>query len=292
MFSMHDFSHRWLRRPYSLHAAIDTEQADRTIVLLHGLASNGLVWKDLAANLVAKHHRVVAYDLLGFGESAKPGWSEYKVEDHARSVMYSLKKSGATFPVTIVGHSMGCLVATHLASKYPELINHVILYEPPLFADIPEFSSHIRRRKVYFSIFERIVDSPTMVLTYARLLGRAATKVAGFALSQETWLPFERSLRNTIMSQTAYQELHSLKVPTDIVYGRFDIVVTQTEVKTMFADNKNIHFHRVTDTHGISKKSSQYLAALVTGQKIRTRKRRVAYGTTKRDNRAIRKAGV
>jgi pimeloyl-ACP methyl ester carboxylesterase len=279
MMRLQDLVHRWLRRPYRLHAAIDSGKGQHTIVLLHGLASNGLIWKDLAASLVARRQlRVLAYDLLGFGASAKPDWAQYTVEDHALSVMFSLKKSGARFPVTLVGHSMGCLVAVHLASKYPERIKRVILYEPPLFADIPEFSSHSRRRRLYFSVFERIADSPTMMLTYARLLGRAATKVAGFALSKETWLPFERSLRNTIIGQTAYQELHDITVPTDIVYGRFDIVVTQAEVKSMFASNKHIHFHRVADTHGVSKKSSRYLAALITGQKPRSRKSRVAYG--------------
>ena len=169
---------------------------------------------------------------------------------------------------------MGCLVAVHLASVYPERFDHVVLYEPPLFADIPEFSSHARRRKLYFSIFERIVDSPNMVLIYARLLGRAATKVAGFAVDEATWLPFERSLRNTIMAQTAYQELHTLEVPTDIVYGRFDIVVTKTEVKEMFADNKNVSFYRVSDTHGISKKSATALTQLITGHKIKRQKTR------------------
>ncbi|MEO6513464.1 MAG: alpha/beta hydrolase [Candidatus Saccharimonadales bacterium] len=289
MVRLREFSQRYFRRPFNLNVALDQGQGGKTVLLLHGLASNGLIWADLARRLSTKNYRVLAYDLLGFGGSAKPHWSKYSVEDHARSVVYSLKKSGATFPITLVGHSMGCLVAIHIASKHPNLVERVILYEPPLFADIPEFSSHVRRRKVYFSVFERIVESPTMILTYVRLLGRAATKIAGFALSKETWLPFERSLRNTIMNQTAYQELHRLQVRTDIVYGRFDIVVTQTEIKSMFADNKNIHFYRVTDTHGVSKKSSEYLAQLVMGKKAPARKARVAYVTRKRDNKRTRK---
>jgi pimeloyl-ACP methyl ester carboxylesterase len=292
MFQIQDFSHRWLRRPYALHAAIDTSDGSKTTILLHGLASNGLVWGRLASYLARENYRVIAYDLLGFGNSAKPNWLQYNVEDHARSVVYSIKKSGAKFPVILVGHSMGCLVAVHIASKYPQLVKRVVLYEPPLFADIPEFSSHIRRRKIYFSIFERIVDSPTMILTYARLLGRAATKVAGFALDEATWVPFERSLRNTIMGQAAYRELHALQVSTDIVYGRFDIVVTQTEVKQMFADNKNISFYNIADTHGISNKSAQYLARLISNKnRKRQKRRRVAYVGRKRDNTSIRKAG-
>lgn len=292
MVRLQEFSHRWLRRPYRLHVAIDDGAGTQTAVLLHGLASSGRVWQQLATSLVAKDFRVVAYDLLGFGSSEKPAWPNYSVEDHARNVLHSLKRSGVQFPVTIVGHSMGCLVAVHLASTHPELVKQVILYEPPLFADIPEFSSHARRRKLYFTIFERIAKNPTMMLTYARLLGRAATKIAGFALSEETWVPFERSLRNTIMGQAAYHELHALEVPADIVYGRFDIVVTQTEVKRMFADNKHITFHNVTDIHGISKKSSLYLSRLITGKNTGSKRRRVAYARQNRDNESTRKGGA
>lgn len=280
MFGLQDFSHRFLRRPYRLNAPIDTTKGTKTAVLLHGIASSGLVWSDVAQSLSAAHYRVLAYDLLGFGASAKPDWLRYTVEDHARSVVYSLKKSNTTTPITLVGHSMGCLVAIHIASRYPHLVKRVVLYEPPLFADIPTFSSHLRRRKLYFSVFERIVDSPTMVLAYARLLGRAATKVAGFALTEETWLPFERSLRNTIMAQTAYEELHTVRVKTDIIYGRFDIVVTQAQVKNMFADNHHITFHTVADMHGISKKSATYIVALLQGTP--THKRRTARAGTKR----------
>lgn len=278
MVSLRDYLHRYLRRPYRLHKAIDTIRGRKTAVLLHGIASNGLVWDDLTQYLVKQQYRAVAYDLLGFGLSAKPDWPSYSVEDHARNVVYSIKKEHLTTPVTLIGHSMGCLVAVHIASRYPSLVKRVVLYEPPLFADSPSFSSHLRRRKLYFSLFERIVDSPTMVLAYARLLGRVATKVAGFALTEETWLPFERSLRNTIMAQTAYDELHGLQVRTDIIYGRFDIVVTQAQVKNMFEDNTHISFHTVTDMHGISKKSAAYIAELLHGT-LKSKRRTVRVGT-------------
>lgn len=278
--------HRWLRRPYELNTVID-EGHGKTVVLLHGIGRNGSVWQNLATELRGNGCHVLAYDLLGFGASPKPSWPSYTVQDHARMVKAMLPRKGK---ITLVGHSMGCLVAIHIASQYPGRVAHVILYEPPVFADIPEFASHARRRKIYLSIYERIADNPTAVLTYARLFGRAAARIADIATATEQWIPFERSMRNTIISQTAYNELHRLVVPTNIVYGRLDIMVSQTEVKRMFKDNQNIHFSIITDTHGVSKKASKYLAKLILHQTVPSNKptkihRRIASRKPKRDNK-------
>ncbi len=280
--------HRWLRRPYRLAIASDNQASGPTVVLLHGLASNGHVWKDVVRAPGMEKHRTIAYDLLGFGDSPKPDWSSYDVEQHVRSLHASLRRADAKFPITLMGHSMGSLVAIHFASRYPNMVKRIVLYEPPLFNDLPDFRAHIRRRKLYFSIFERIADSPTMVLAYARIMGHAASKLASIKLSESLWTPFERSLRNTIMSQASYHELHDITVDTEIVYGRFDFMVTQTEIRKMFAHNKSIKFHVVTDVHGISKSSSRYLVSLILGKPTRTKaKRRLAPLQRARDNKKV-----
>ncbi len=257
--------HRWLRRPYKLAVAID-EGKGPTVILLHGIASRGSAWQRLATILADSGRRVVAYDLLGFGESPKPEWPRYDVEMHARMVASAIQRGQLASPVILVGHSMGCLIAAHIAFRYPSLVERVILYEPPVLADAPEFGSHQRRRKIYLSIFERIADSPSAVLTYARLFNRAIAKIAQIALTAEQWVPFEKSLRNTVISQNVYAELKTISVPTDIVYGRLDLVVNQAEIKQMFAGNNNIHFGAITDTHGISKRASAYLANLISSK--------------------------
>jgi pimeloyl-ACP methyl ester carboxylesterase len=278
--------HRWLKRPYCLETAIDNQVDGPAVILLHGLASSGNVWKDVAYFQGMEKYRTIAYDLLGFGNSPKPEWSSYDVEQHVRSLRASLRRTGVKLPVIIIGHSMGSLVALHFASRYPDMVKRLVLYEPPLFNDTPDFRLHVRRRRLYFSFFERIADSPNMVLTYARIMGRVASKVAGLTISEALWTPFERSLRNTIMNQVSYQELHDIQVSTDIVYGRFDFMVTQTEIRKMFAHNKHIKFHVVADFHGISKRSSRYLANLILGKsKTKKAKRRLAPIERARDNK-------
>lgn len=253
--------HRVLRRPYAL-AVVDTGQGE-PVVLLHGLGGSGRVWAPLARKLTPGRWRTITPDLLGFGESPRPEWSKYSVRDHARSVIATLDRLKVRQPVTVVGHSMGCLVAAHLAATHPKRVKRLVLYAPPLFADEPVFPRHAKKRERYFAFFEYVAAHPQLVLLQKRWIWRLAKRAVGLDMSEEKWLPFERSLRNTIMAQQAYQEMLKLAVPTDVVHGRLDVVVIRTEVDKMLAANRHITLHTVTGTHNVTKIPAMYLARLI-----------------------------
>lgn len=202
-------------------------------------------------------------DLLGFGESPRPEWGSYTVVDHARAVVAMLKKLKIRRPVVIIAHSMGCLVAAHIARAYPRKIARLVLYAPPLFTAQPEFPRHARKRQRYFAFYEYIATHPNLVFLPQRRLGRLAKRLTGLDLEPQKWLPFERSLRNTIMQQQAYQDFLQLQTPTDIVYGRLDFVVVKTEVGAMLKANKNITLHTVTGGHGVSGRTARFLYSLL-----------------------------
>ncbi|HSX29116.1 MAG TPA: alpha/beta hydrolase [Candidatus Saccharimonadales bacterium] len=267
--------HKWLRRPYNL-AARDIGHGNTTVVLLHGIGASGAVWQSLIRLLEPAEWRVLVPDLLGFGASPKPQWGDYTVHDHAKQVIALLKRAKVKGPVVIVGHSMGTLIATRIASTNPKRVGRLILYEPPLYAMDPEFPGHVRRREYYFALYTFIAAHPQLAVTQAQLVWRIAKKIVGLRLSEAEWIPFSRSLHNTIMRKTAYSELHSIQVPTDIIHGRFDLVVTRKDVRRMYRRNHNITWHTVPDVHGISVRSARYLAALLQGKpppKKRTKKR-------------------
>lgn len=83
------------------------------------------------------------------------------------------------------------------------------------------------------------------------------------AVDSSSWLPFERSLKNTIMKQRAYNELKAIAVPTDIIYGTFDFIVTRTEVKKMLQANKYITFHLVKEMHDVTPRAAKYIIKLL-----------------------------
>ena len=255
-----------LRRPYRL--VVREEGQGEPVVLLHGIAAKGAHWKPLLKRLSSDTWRVIIPDLLGFGDSPTPQGARYDVAQHARAVLASLRwQAGLTGPFTLVGHSMGCLVATHIAATNPDLVKRLVLYEPPLFADAPEdFPRHTKLKDRYFAFFGFLATHPELAATEGHLLWRAAKRLTGFGLTEERWTAFERSLRHTIMDQGAYNELHAITIPTDIIYGRLDFVVIRADVKKMFRANRNIKLHLVTQTHGITAHSAGYIANLLAGK--------------------------
>ena len=83
-----------------------------TILLIHGLAGSSKTWDDVIP-LLTPHADVIAVDLLGHGESAKPT-GDYSLGAFASGLRDFLSILGVE-SVTIVGHSFGGGVAMQLA---------------------------------------------------------------------------------------------------------------------------------------------------------------------------------
>lgn len=256
-----NFWHDVLKRPYKLTKIID-EGSGQLVLLIHGLASSSHTWQPLVDQIDTSRWRVVGYDLLGFGRSPKPQNSLYTLNDHAASILASLDKKHKRQKIIIIGHSMGCLIATHIAANHPSLIEQIILYEPPLFADSPEFRSHARRKNLYFAFYEQLLQRPRLLFKYSKLVAKISEGRV-LSVNSSSWLPFERSLKNTVMQKQAYDELKIIAVPTDIIYGSFDLMVTRTELKKMLQANKYINFHLVNEMHDVTKRASKYIIKLL-----------------------------
>ncbi|MEK6327334.1 MAG: alpha/beta hydrolase [Actinomycetota bacterium] len=107
------------------------------IVLLHGFGLS-LHWWDQMVPLLAKRHRVIRIDLLGFGGSEKPK-TGYAMEDQARLVALALGRLRVQGAV-VVGHSMGFDVATALAAESSELVDRLVNIDDapaPGFGELP-----------------------------------------------------------------------------------------------------------------------------------------------------------
>jgi pimeloyl-ACP methyl ester carboxylesterase len=253
--------HGRLRRPFSLHFQ-RFGHGPQVLVLLHGIASDGEFWQPLVKLLPDDQFTIIVPDLLGHGESPKPHFIGYTTGDQARSVVRLLRQQRARSYV-LVGHSMGSIVASRVATMQPKRVTRLLLYEPPLFTEVPEFKTHSRRARFYLGLYERIAKNPAGMLTVTRVVATISRNWLKFLSSDQTWLPIERSLRNTIIKQTSFEELKDIAIQTDIVHGRLDIVVPPTGIRKALAHNPNIKFYRTTDNHGLSQRSARYLAKLI-----------------------------
>jgi pimeloyl-ACP methyl ester carboxylesterase len=94
------------------------------ILLIHGLAGSSRTWGDVIPTL-SEHHDVIAPDLLGHGESAKPV-GDYSLGAFASGLRDFLSVIDVP-SVTIVGHSFGGGVAMQLAYQHPHLVDRLVL---------------------------------------------------------------------------------------------------------------------------------------------------------------------
>jgi pimeloyl-ACP methyl ester carboxylesterase len=95
------------------------------VVLLHGLASSSQTWSSVVP-LLGRHAHVIAPDLLGHGQSAKPPTGDYSLGAYAAGLRDLLVTLGLD-RATIVGHSFGGGVAMQFAYQFPELTERLVL---------------------------------------------------------------------------------------------------------------------------------------------------------------------
>jgi pimeloyl-ACP methyl ester carboxylesterase len=96
------------------------------VILLHGYAQNSHMWRPLMSEL-GKTHRVIAPDLRGFGDTAKPE-TGYDKKTMARDV-HALKRSLGVENAGIVGHDIGLMVAYAYAAQYPTEVDRLALLD-------------------------------------------------------------------------------------------------------------------------------------------------------------------
>ena len=254
--------HGWLKRPYRLYKAVDQGDPKGTpVVFLHGLGRSAEVWRHMDRLVAGKPIRMICFDLLGFGQSPKPEHLAYDVNDHARAVIHSIRRLRLRQPVILVGHSMGCLISVRVARLEPKLVRHLVLYEMPLYAGLPEKRIYKLRLSLYFSIYERIIAYKPIFKGPGRPRAqRLAEKLTGFTMNDETWRPFVRSLKHTIMEQTTHLDIKQLRMPMDVIYGSRDRLVIRGKTEEIFGhDVKNVAAHTIKENHAISTTASAFI---------------------------------
>ncbi len=97
------------------------------VVLIHGFASALDTWRGVMKQLVARHHRVLAMDLKGFGWSSRPS-GDYSPQAEAALVLALMDQRNVK-TAQVVAHSWGSSVALALALAAPERVSKLALYD-------------------------------------------------------------------------------------------------------------------------------------------------------------------
>jgi pimeloyl-ACP methyl ester carboxylesterase len=98
-------------------------------MLLHGKNFNGAYWGTTIAALAKEGFRVVVPDQIGFGKSSKPTIFQYTFQQLALNTKALLDSLGI-HKISVLGHSMGGMLATRFVLMYPKITDKFILENP------------------------------------------------------------------------------------------------------------------------------------------------------------------
>ena len=101
----------------------------RTLLLMHGKNFCAATWEETIKKMVAKGYRVVAVDQVGFCKSSKPAHYQFSFQQLARNTHAFLEAIGVQ-KVTVLGHSMGGMLATRFALLYPLQTEQLVMVNP------------------------------------------------------------------------------------------------------------------------------------------------------------------
>jgi len=99
----------------------------RTVVLVHGLASNCMTWEATACALSAAGHAVVSVDQRGHGRSSKPEGG-YGFDDVTGDLHELIQQLGLDRPI-VAGQSWGGNVVLDFAARHPAAVSGIVLVD-------------------------------------------------------------------------------------------------------------------------------------------------------------------
>jgi haloalkane dehalogenase len=108
----------------------------RPVVFLHGNPTSSHLWRRVLPGIA--DHRLIAVDLIGMGDSAKPDIA-YRLSDHIAYAVRFFDELGLRDAV-VVAHDWGCAIALGLSRHRPDLVGALALMEGHL-RPLPDWST-------------------------------------------------------------------------------------------------------------------------------------------------------
>ena len=203
----------------------------RTVVLLHGKNFCGATWEDTIRGLSADGFRVIVPDQIGFCRSTKPAQYQFTFHQLAANTHALLAARGVT-RATVIGHSMGGMLAARYALMYPEAVERLVMVSPLGLEDwkaegVPyatvdqNFANERRTTAESLRAYQlRYYYNGQWRPEYDRWIGMTAGLYAGPGGERVAWN--QALTTDMIFTQPVVHEFGLLRVPTVLMIGGLD----------------------------------------------------------------------
>ncbi|KAK3393919.1 Alpha/Beta hydrolase protein [Podospora didyma] len=112
---------------------VNGKKKTKTAVLLHGKNFCGATWRETAEQLSGNGYRVIVPDQVGFCKSSKPAGYQFSLQQLAlntRELLETLSVFQDGGDITVIGHSIGGMLAARYGLMYPSDTVGVVLVNP------------------------------------------------------------------------------------------------------------------------------------------------------------------
>ncbi|MDX2020625.1 MAG: alpha/beta hydrolase [Deltaproteobacteria bacterium] len=210
----------------------DDEGQGEPLLLLHAFPFDRTFWSGVTPLFVKAGLRVIAPDLMGFGQS--PGKGPWSIVDQAEAVSGLLQSLGIR-KATVLGLSMGGYIALALINRHPEQVKALVLADTKATADSAQALQG--RANAIKTVQEQGVGAFADGMVEKLLAPTASASVRALTRSlmnqpQPGVLAALAALRDR---PDRSQELANIRVSTLVVVGEHDLIATPAEGQQMAA---------------------------------------------------------
>lgn len=230
------------------------------VVCIHGLTTPGFVWTSTAEGLAAEGFRVLRYDLYGRGFSDRPGGHQ----DSAfflRQLQDLLEDQRVEEDITLIGYSMGGVIAAAFAADQPAMIRQMVLLAP---AGMLPVAQNLRAmiRTPGLGLWLMLLRYPATLRRGLRAEAHLPTTVPGITALQAAELDYRgflpavhSSLRHMLTDplQDAHKKVRREGIPVLAIWGAEDTVIPLRAMEVLRAWNADAEQHVIEGAgHGLT----------------------------------------
>lgn len=203
------------------------------VVLIHGGLGDSRMW-DAQMKPLSKHYRVVRFDIRGYGRSPAPT-AEYYPHEDLRALLDYLKIDKAT----LVGLSLGGIIAADFALEYPARVERLVLVDSGLRGDKqpPDEKASNARRVGKSEGTEKYFEAFLQADMLAGLRDRPKAREAMHRMMVENYKAdaYIRAGLPQSPEPPTIQRLEQIKQPTLVIIGSLDGKNLQNIANTLAA---------------------------------------------------------
>jgi len=246
-----------------MDVAPTTTANGRTVMLFHGKNFGGYYWSHVIRALASNGFRVIVPDQIGFGRSSKPiiNYSFTQLATWSKKLLDTL----GVQKTSILGHSMGGMLATRFALMFPERMDKLLLENP---IGLEDYKTFVPVSTVEEQYQRELKNTPESIRQYYKsyftvwkpdyeMLVNAGAGVI-FSAEYPRYAKVAALTYNMIYNEPVVDDFPKLKVPTILFIGKEDRTIIG---KALLSDDQKV-------IHGQYKFLGKNAAVKIPGAKI------------------------